>query len=116
MRSMPSSRADVWVSSQSNTPPASSRPGGVVEVNQAVVAIVDEASSTWRVVDGAFFTSPKVLSRKSVRKSEVLPVWMADDGKGKWGGHGLWAWVDRTMECVSMEPFIFSGNISFRRP
>ena len=32
------------------------------------------ASSTWRVVDGAFFTSPKVLSRKSVRKSEVLPV------------------------------------------
>ena len=32
------------------------------------------ASSTWRVVAAAFFTSPKRLSRKRVRISEVLPV------------------------------------------
>ena len=68
------------------------------------------------MVDGAFFTSPKVLSRKSVRKSEVLPVLVWPTTARESGVVMVVGWVDMDYECVSMEPFIFSGNICFRRP
>ena len=69
-------------SSQSKTPPASSSPGVSYRYSSVSVPSVIAASSTWRVVDGAFLTSPNPLSRNRVRRSEVFAgIGVPDNGE-----------------------------------
>ena len=73
-RSMPSCCGEVFSSSQSSTPPASSKPGVSCRYSHVSTPSPKAACATWRVVAAAFFTSPKRLSRSNVRINEVLPV------------------------------------------
>ena len=73
-RSMPSCCGEVFSSSQSSTPPASSKPGVSCRYSHVSTPSPKAACATCRVVAAAFCTSPKRLSRSSVRINEVLPV------------------------------------------
>ena len=71
------------------------------------------------MVEGAFFTSPKVLSRKSVRKSEVLPVlvWPTTARESGvvmvvgWDGYGLWM-CEYGAVCLQWQ-YVFQTALNF---